>query len=805
MIVYLFKKSGLAHDHKLNYDRISSKIFSEDNYIKMKMKKILAVLVAGALTSGVVFTACKPREDHKPDTAVEGSTPYGNKTITDEVKDPSSDVTIRLIRGKNVLDKGVNSLSYVKALQAGDIIELSSDYRYLKINLFEKLGEQIIYTPTGRLTYQIPSSQTAYASGTFGGTSHLFTASALSDAEVESASNDVKNLALNPYDFMYIDEKNDQTATTMSADLKNSETVENGETTAFPHAYANRVTRNEAGFFARNAIDGVTASDGHGDSPYQSWGYDKKTDAEFVVYFGREVILNKVAFVLRADFSGTKEHDTYWQDATVEFSDGTTQTIEFEKTGAKQEFELSSEVKTDSVRIRNIHEKQNPNSEMYAALTEFETYGKEDVKKNEAVTRTTIQTVFGGKEQNAFSTSEYSYADVKAKMDKANAWFINKTESEDYKIPDYNGNPMQVKINDAGWKDAVYYSGLSEAFLTTGDMNSYYFLRAVGEQFKYKNNGGSHTAHGDYYQIGETYLQLNDLKSADYKLADTLANADWNLTRDPNDTSFTGFSSAKSADKKSDWQHMGFWWCDALYMSMNTYTLLSRQTGDKKYANAAYEGYTYWKGILYNKDYKLWYRDQGEMGKTTGHVDPVTKKEYPVFWARGNAWVLAALAKQLLYLDPETYPELYAAYRADYIELAESIAKYQRTDGTWNVSIVDENFYGGKETTGTCGFIYAYCVGLRLGLLPSDIYYPIVSKAYDCIISECMFESGQVGYMQTTGYQPQNYKSEEYSKTNTHEFGMGLFLLACSGMMSICSDYTTPNVVLPADPQAALL
>ena len=59
--------------------------------------------------------------------------------------------------------------------------------------------------------------------------------------------------------------------------------------------------------------------------------------------------------------------------------------------------------------------------------------------------------------------------------------------------------------------------------------------------------------------------------------------------------------------------------------------------------------------------------------------------------------------------------------------------------------------------------------------------------------------------MQTTGYQPKNYKDEETSKGNTHEFGMGLFLLACSGMMSICSDYQTPSIIVPADPQAALL
>jgi len=768
----------------------------------MKTKKLISLFLASALALPCItaVAACGNRE-----TGTSGVTDFGNKTYTAEVKNPTKSVNIKLIRGRNVLEEANDSLSYSKALQAGDIIEIASDYSYIKVNLFDGLGEQIIYSPSGQITFQIPSaaSQAIYPADTFKGTSHEFTASVATDSEVAAAN---RNLAVNPYDYMYVDEKNDADAATLDSELLNSAAVEGGQVTAYPHAYANRVTRNEVGFYARNAIDGGVTANGHGNYPYQSWGYNQKDDAEFVVYFGREVTLNKVAFVLRADYSGTKEHDTYWDGAMVEFSDGSSQNVTLEKSGDKQEISLTKEVKTTSVRIKSMNAVQSAQSENFAALTEFEAYGKETVSANKVATKTSVTPAFGGKERGKFTTNAYKFDTVKSTMDTAIDWFIEKTESaQGFKIPDYNGADMTVKLNDSGWKDAVYYSGLSEAFFTTGDMNEYYFLRGVGNEFKYLNNKGNRTPHGDNYQIGETYLQLNELRGAAYKTADTFANAEYNLARDMNDKKAPSVSGGEYIDSSRDWSHMGFWWCDALYMAMNTYTLLSRMTGEEKYVQQCYEGYKYWKAELYNNTYDLWWRDSSQKKLLTNSVDPDTGSKYPVFWSRGNAWVLAALAKQMMYLDPVKYPDIYNEYKDDYLKLAASILKYQREDGTWNASIVDESYYGGKETTGTCGYIYGFCVGLELGLLDGNTYFPAVSKAYDCVVNECMYESGQVGYMQTTGYQPQNYKSEDYSKELTHEFGMGLFLLASSGMMRICSDYKAPEIIVPADPQAILL
>lgn len=765
--------------------------------------KLVAMLLAVVLTVVCAMSAAAcGKSDPAPD-GTEGKTAFGSKTYSAAVADPTGETKIKLIRGRDVIGSGTGSLTYSGTLKSGDIIEISCDRRYIAVDLFDALGEQIVYSENGQFVFRVPSDDGIYADGAFGGSSHTFTARAATDAEI--SSDKARNLAVNPYDLMYTDEINDWDAADASGALLDSATVYSGESIAYPHAYANRVTRGEAQFYARNAIDVGTKSDGHGEYPYQSWGYDQRDDAEFVVYFGRDVKLTELAFVLRADFSGSPAHDTCWESAVAEFSDGSSMDIEFKKTGNRQAFAIDGGKVTGYVRIRDM-KTSSDGSQGYAALTEFEAVGTEIASGNPAAVRTSVTPLFGGKEQNKFATNDYTVSGIKATMDKADKWFLEITADGNYKQPEStwtesNKKTMTVCVDDDNWKDAVYYSGKTEAFMTTGDLDYYYFLRSVADDFDWLNHEGKHTPHADHYQIGETYLMLADLAGADYKIADTVDSADYNIARP--DDEWPSYSDVYNDTSKGEWQNLGFWWCDALYMAMNSYTLISRLTGESKYVEKAYEAYTYWKGRLYNDDYNLWYRDKSQITKNgTGNVDPETGKNYPIFWSRGNAWVLAALAKQLLYLDPAEYPEMYETYKADYIELAESVLKYQRDDGTWNASIVDPDYYAGKETTGTCGFIYAYCIGLSLGVIDGDSYYPAVKKAFDCVTTECMFESGQVGYMQTTGYQPKNYRDEEFSKTITHEFGMGLFMLACSGMMRICSDYTAPAIVVPADAPA---
>lgn len=141
----------------------------------------------------------------------------------------------------------------------------------------------------------------------------------------------------------------------------------------YPHASANVETRGEAVFFACNAIDGILENRNHGVWPYQSWGINRQADAELTVDFGREVAVDKVILFIRADFP----HDSWWTEATLSFSDGTSIIWPLEKNRFGQELSFPRK-KIRWVKISNLIKADDPSP--FPALTQLEVYGT-DVRK----------------------------------------------------------------------------------------------------------------------------------------------------------------------------------------------------------------------------------------------------------------------------------------------------------------------------------------------------------------------------------------------------------------------------------------
>ena len=659
----------------------------------------------------------------------------------------SEDVAITVMSQTATLATGENALTYT-GLEAGDAVMFQSDYQYLWVQINKEMGETLIYTESGVFTFQVPKATDCYAANVFAGeneiTARVATAEELSER---------RNLAVNAYDFKYADETTVYDAATEDL-IFDSAAVEAGSVQAYPHAYANRVTENKTIFNARNAIDGVTATgNNHSNYPYQSWGCGRYDDTEFVLYFGREVELDALAFVLRADFSGSQEHDTYWESITAEFSDGTAQTFQTVKGGNKQSFTLDKPVKTTSVRLKNLVRHQNANSGMWAALTEFEAYGINTAAENTAAAKKTVTSDFGGKEI-VETISDYSAAEIGETIDSVYRYFSKN-----------------IGVTDDGWKEGVYYIGLSDAYLTTGELDYYLDCRGAAESFGYLVNGGNLTDFGDDYCISQMYLTLNDLAPSSSKIESTLKNADYNISLGKLD----------------------YHWCDALFMSGMVFTELTNLTGDPVYSETEYATYLDWKAQLYSEADALWYRDLYWKGRNT-------TSGKPVFWSRGNAWVFAYLARQLAHIT-DTESEIYQTYLQDYRIMAASLKELQRTDGTWNPCLNDPTYFGGIETTGTGGFLYGFAIGVQLGLLDRTEYLPVALEAYDALTGLCMIEPGKIGYMEKEAAEPDKYVSEEYSRPLTNSFGTGLFLMGASALMRMCDDYEVPALEIPLDTQ----
>ena len=670
----------------------------------------------------------------------------GMRTYTATVSNPTDKVNIMVMGRRQVLARGEAELTY-GAFEYGESIEITSDYRYLWVQLNDILGETLVYSPSGNFTFQIPESTEAYAANVFKGASNKIKARVATDNEVKAN----RNLAVNVYDFMYLNEQGRYEAPT--ADLVNdSVSVEKGDVRAYPHAYANRVTENKQIFMARNAIDGVTTTgNNHNDYPHQSWGCGKNDDAQFVIYFGREVSLSELAFVLRADFGGNPPHDTYWESLVAEFSDGSTQNISLQKGGNRQVIDID-DVTTSSVRIKNMV-RHVDNSQMWAALIELEAIGKDTVG-NTAATKTYVVPDHGGKDKTT-TTDSYKSDEIAATMKQVYEYFRDN-----------------IGVTAIGWKEAVYYIGVMDAFQTTGDLDYYLNCRDTADFRAYGVNGGALTDFGDDYAISQMYIALNALApDSERKLKSPIANADFNMQRGK----------------------VEYWWCDALFMSGMVFTELSQLTGDRIYTDTEYASYLDWYGTLYNSQNDLWWRD-------TYWINKQTTTGKPVFWSRGNAWVFAYLARQLSYIQ-DTDSAIYQRLLADYKKMAVSLKALQRADGTWNPCLNDPAHFGGKETTGTAGFLYGFAVGVQLGILDKETYLPTALKAYDALTGVCMIEPGKIGYMEKEAAEPDQYVSEEYSRNLMNSFGTGLFLMGASALMRACEDYEDAYIEMPLDLQ----
>ena len=237
------------------------------------------------------------------------------------------------------------SLVYTGEYQKGDRIALECREAgcYLIVQFEDTLPPALIYAVEREINYFIPfgDDRVVFSPKAFVGSRHLIRARLATKEEISAR----RNLAYNPYD-------------------------QHGDHSFFPHTSANVETRGEAVFASYNAVDGIYENKSHGEWPYQSWGINRDPNAAWTLNFGRPVLLDELRITLRADFP----HDSWWLSGTVDFSDGSAETLHFEKTGKPQIFPIESRTVT-SLTFSHLVKADDPSP--FPALTQFEAWGCE--------------------------------------------------------------------------------------------------------------------------------------------------------------------------------------------------------------------------------------------------------------------------------------------------------------------------------------------------------------------------------------------------------------------------------------------
>jgi unsaturated rhamnogalacturonyl hydrolase len=148
------------------------------------------------------------------------------------------------------------------------------------------------------------------------------------------------------------------------------------------------------------------------------------------------------------------------------------------------------------------------------------------------------------------------------------------------------------------------------------------------------------------------------------------------------------------------------------------------------------------------------------------------------FWARGDGWVFAGLAKVLADL-PATHRS-HALFLRRFKAMARRSSRCSRTRATGRAACSTPARRPGRETSGTAFFTYAYLWGMNHGVLDKAEYTPVVAKSWQYLSKIALQPNGKVGYIQPIGERA--IPGQVVDQESTGPFGVGAFLLAAAEM-----------------------
>ena len=286
----------------------------------------------------------------------------------------------------------------------------------------------------------------------------------------------------------------------------------------------------------------------------------------------------------------------------------------------------------------------------------------------------------------------------------ARRWTPTDVEQVIRKVNTYwqTNNKAEVR---AFWDNAAYHTGNVEVYklLTDEPMLEYSQRWAEHNQWK----GATETDHAKWkyknYGEGQDYVLFGDWQICFQTYIDLYMLKQRNEERVARAKEVMGYEADSQVNDY-------WWWADALYMVMPVMTKMYKLTGDRKYLDKLYHNLLYSDSIMLDAETGLYFRD----GKYIypKHKTEAGKKD---FWARGDGWVLAGLAKVLQDMPEDYVRKPWFVHK--FTRMAHSVAQLQQPEGFWTRSMMDPHQAPGPETSGTAFFCYGLLWGVNHGYL----------------------------------------------------------------------------------------
>lgn len=310
--------------------------------------------------------------------------------------------------------------------------------------------------------------------------------------------------------------------------------------------------------------------------------------------------------------------------------------------------------------------------------------------------------------------------------------------------------------NPKDWVNGAFYRGLFEWADYSNNTELLDSLKAIGT----RNKWGflSRMYHADDLCVAQMYVAMYDKYGDEDMVMATKYRVD-RVVMNPSDVVIS-IGERKSSDRWS--------WCDALFMAPPVYVQMYNVYHEPKYMKFLDREFKYTTELLFDEAHGLYFRDLNFLDKKEANGEPV-------FWGRGNGWVVAGLARIL-----EIYPkdwDSYDFYLDIYNKMCAAILKLQDEQGSWHASLLDPASYPLAENSASGFMTYALAWGVNHGVLKDPAYKEAALKGW-AALKTYVHEDGMVGNVQPIGAAPGKTGPDKWEP-----YGAGAFLLAGTQML----------------------
>jgi rhamnogalacturonyl hydrolase YesR len=354
-------------------------------------------------------------------------------------------------------------------------------------------------------------------------------------------------------------------------------------------------------------------------------------------------------------------------------------------------------------------------------------------------------------------------------------------------IADMSRRPIQLSTGSnlseisSNWVAAVFYVGAARLARVSANRDTLRFLTATAEHYNYALRGARADRtllNADDLAIGDLYQELYARRGQQGVIMPLQQRLDFMLPH---------------LNRSQETEALIWWWCDALFMAPPVLARHSSMTGDPRYLRAMDKEWRRTAARLWVEQDRLFLRD--ERFRNQDHLGASGK---PIYWARGNGWVMGGLARTL-----EAMPAGFEGrefYTGIFRKMASRVIELQQADGLWRSDLNDPKSFPEAETSGSAFFVYALAWGINHGLLDRQTYQGAVTKGW-AALNRHVLPNGLIGAAQKTGDRPVPTMPDDVGP-----YATGAYLLAGLEIMDLNgAAQPLPEPALVRDDEATVL